>query len=153
MDLIKMVPLSDIVVLRLEIARLSELATELAQKLNMASLKQTSQNVFDKGILVYGNKIKKYIKYDELIMIKAESNYSIIFYKNGHSALTSKTLKYWEERCEVDFLRRTHKSYIINLKMIKSYEILTKNILLEDGHIALYSRSNKKIISELCQPQ
>ena len=153
MTSIKIFPLNDIDLMRLEIERLSGLVGELSQKLHQSALQEASSVGIDSGILVYESKVNKYIKYDELIMIKSESNYSIIFYKNGNSIFTSRTLKYWEERCDVDYLKRVHKSYMINIKMIKSIELKSRTIFLEEGQLALYSRSCKSLISDLKRPQ
>jgi len=149
MNSIKVFPLNDIAAMRLEIERLSDLVVELSHKLHLSSSTSGPNNILNKGILVYENKVKRHIKFEEIIMIKAESNYSIIYYKNGNSIFTSKTLKYWEERSDVDFLKRIHKSFIINCRLIKSFELRTRTILLEDGHTALYSRAYKNIITDI----
>jgi two-component system LytT family response regulator len=151
MNSTKVFQLNDVAMMRLEIERLSALVSELSEKLYQQGSSQPNKSKYDKGILVYENKVNKLIKYEDLIMIKSESNYSILFLRNGSSMLTSKTLKYWEERCNANFLKRVHKSYIINFKMIKSIVFKTKSIQLEDGHTAVYSRSCKNIISELKQ--
>ena len=148
MNTIKMVPLNDYVGMRLEIVRLNELVEELTEKLN-SSIKPSPHHTVDKGVFVYANRVNKFIKHEHIIMIKAESNYSIIYFDNGNSMFTSKTLKYWEERCKVDYLKRIHKSYIINFKKIKSFEPRLKTIVLQDGHSAFYSRTNKNVITNL----
>lgn len=151
MNSTKIFHLNDVAMMRLEIERLSALVSELSEKLHQQGLPLPNKAKYDKGILVYDNKVNRFIKYDDLIMIKSESNYSILFLRNGSSIFTSKTLKYWEERCNADYLKRVHKSYLINIKMIKSIVFKTKSIQLEDGHTAVYSRSCKNIISGLKQ--
>ena len=143
-----MIPLNDYVGMRLEIERLTELVEDLTQKLN-STIKISQNNSLEKGVLVYANGVKRFIKHENIIMIKAEGNYSNIFFERGNALFTSKTLKHWEERCNVDYVKRVHKSYIINTNKIQSFEPKTKTIILDENLKAFSSRQYKSIIASL----
>ena len=79
-------------------------------------------------------------------MIQAESNYSILYLVSGESVFTSKTLKYWQEKCHVPFLQRVHKSYLINVHYITSFVPKTGEVLLKGGLKAHYSAKIRTLI-------
>ena len=148
METIKMVPLNDYVGMRLEIERLNELVVDLTQKLK-STINISPGMCLEKGVFVYENGLNKFIKHEHIIMIKAESNYSIIYFEKGNAMLTSKTLKHWEEKCSVDYLKRVHKSYIININRIQAFEAKTKTIILDESLKAHSSRTFKRVVESL----
>ena len=75
--------------------------------------------------------------------LKAESNYTYLFFKNGSSILISKTLKYAEQIFGNDFIR-VHQSYLINKNEVQCYNRVTGILTLNGGQNILASRSKKK---------
>ncbi len=87
----------------------------------------------------------QYIPLDQVIMIKAESNYSTIYILSGNQIFTSKTVKYWIQKIGLehpDFVR-THRSYLINRNHIKRYIIDTKILVLSNDMYANVARRIK----------
>lgn len=56
-----------------------------------------------------------------IIYMKAEANYSEVYFVDGGKIILSKTLKQLEEKfSQLDFFR-PHKSFLINLKHVKRF--------------------------------
>jgi DNA-binding LytR/AlgR family response regulator len=147
MKSIKMVPISDYVTLKMEVDRLTDLVEELTGKL--ARINLTSHAPLEKGIVVSSGGNSRYIKISDIVMFKAESNYSTIHLIDGSHLFTSKTVKYWTEKCNANFLYRVHKSYLVNARMIESFEASTATIHLKGGHKATYSETGRQLLSGL----
>ena len=71
------------------------------------------------SVLVYNNGIYKRISVNEIIMIKAESNYSYIILENDEKLFTSRTIKHWTNTFNSASLLRIHKTYLVNVNKIK----------------------------------
>jgi two-component system LytT family response regulator len=147
MKSINMVPISDYVALKMEVDRLTGLVEDLTEKLSKSNLNPNTH--LEKGVFVNSNGQSKFIKISEILMVKAESNYSSIYTIDGQCHFTSKTLKYWEENCKAPFLVRTHKTYLINFGKIVHYERSTGKIMLAGNVAAHCSKAGKKILSLL----
>ncbi|MCB0647840.1 MAG: LytTR family transcriptional regulator DNA-binding domain-containing protein [Saprospiraceae bacterium] len=79
----------------------------------------------------------------EIIMVKAESNYSFIHFANGRRLFTSKTLKHWQSCFEGKDFIRIHRSYLINKNFIRKIDRSAKEIFLENDLSASIARSFK----------
>jgi len=144
---IKMVPINDYVALKMEVDRLNDLVLSLSNKLSEGQrVKPEVIHEQEKAIIVSSNNMSHYIKVVDIAMIKAESNYSYICLVNGESLFTSKTLKYWQEKCNASFLNRMHKSYLVNNKCILSFEAKSSKLQLMGGHTASYTESGRKML-------
>jgi two-component system, LytTR family, response regulator len=98
------------------------------QKQNKGQYKVLSQNYFEtsgwdqKRIVINTSKSAYYLKPNEIIMMKAMTAYSEIYTVEGQKILASRNLKYFEEVLEdMPQFFRCHKSFIINLSMVKEY--------------------------------
>ncbi len=56
-----------------------------------------------------------------IINLEAQSNYTMIYFKDHPKLMASRTLKEFEEILPADTFFRTHNSHIINLNFIKRY--------------------------------
>lgn len=73
---------------------------------------------------------KAQIKPDDIILIKADFNYSIFHLLNGKKLTLAKTLLECEYMLETEPFYRPSRSYMINLKhlvKVSEYEVLMKN--------------------------
>jgi DNA-binding LytR/AlgR family response regulator len=59
-----------------------------------------------------------YIDTNTILYIRASSNYSTIYLRNGKSIFTSRTLKYWTEEIKQTNFTRIHSSTLINFSAI-----------------------------------
>lgn len=63
---------------------------------------------------------------DDILYLKAESNYTEIFYKDGSKKLLSNTLKVLEDILPSHRFFRTHKSYVVNAAHITDIVLSTQ---------------------------
>lgn len=112
-----------------------------------AELKVTNYN--NTSVLIYDNGIHKRIDVSDVIMIKAESNYSYIILENNKSIFTSRTIKHWAAEFKNDKLLRVHKSFLINIDKIIEVNRKANKITLADNNLVSYSREMKKIVLNL----
>jgi DNA-binding LytR/AlgR family response regulator len=85
------------------------------------------------------------IIYSEVILLKADINYTQIYLKNGAVYLVATPLK----KMEIQFLNfsffRVHKSYLINLKYVRKPRKELKNIVkMANNHLVCVSRRKKE---------
>lgn len=89
-------------------------------------------------------------KISGIIYCQAQSNYSKIITIDNREILTSKTLKYLEEKLPKEVFFRTHKSYLVNLNYIKSYSKHDNNITcVNNVQIPVSNRQKTNLINVL----
>lgn len=91
------------------------------------------------------------LEMDSILFVKAESNYTIFYMRGGKQLTLGKTLKYFQERMPVTFVR-VHQSYLVNTLHIKKY--LRKDggsLLLEDAHLLPVSKSHKEEVKAILE--
>jgi two-component system LytT family response regulator len=64
----------------------------------------------------------KYVQIDEIIRLQAESNYTHIFLTGNKVFISAKTLKEYDEILQGHQFLRVHKSHLVNLSHIQSYD-------------------------------
>lgn len=79
----------------------------------------------------------------DIIAIEADGAYSKIYLKGNKTIITSKNLKYFDERLlQENSFFRSHRTWIINVTFIESLNKITLNLALDNGIvIAKISRS------------
>jgi DNA-binding LytR/AlgR family response regulator len=76
----------------------------------------------------------------EVVMLQADVNYTVLFFANGTKAIVATTLKSLESRfVPFDFFR-THKSYLVNLRCVHHFLEGTNIIQMTDNHTVTVSR-------------
>jgi len=82
---------------------------------------------------------------DKIVYVKASSNYSLIYDIDGHEIISSKTLKYFENKLMDKGFIRVHSNTLVNIEKING--IKRKNgsytLILEDNIKIPVSRSYK----------
>ena len=89
-----------------------------------------------------------FIPMDEIIMIKAEGNYSHLYLKNGNTVLACMNLKSIQEKLDHYLFVRSHKSFIVNLRSVLSINKANCELYLEKGHVASLSKGYQDDIIE-----
>lgn len=86
-----------------------------------------------------------------IVKLNSERNYTRVYFSDGHTLLSAKTLKEFEGLLAPYQFMRVHQSYIIHLMHIKSY--ISKDggyILMEDGStVPLATRKKSQLLEEL----
>ncbi|MBK8626595.1 MAG: LytTR family transcriptional regulator [Saprospiraceae bacterium] len=87
-------------------------------------------------------------KPEDILYLKAESNYTEIHYLDGSKRLLSKTLKVLENILPPHQFFRVHKSYVVNAAHITDIILSTHEsaVRLIGGHTVPVSRDKKCII-------
>ncbi len=143
----KIVSYNDYIALKMEVERLRIVVSDLTASIRKSRINQHPDPNED-SIMVHIKGSIRYIKKEDIVMIQAESNYSILYLVSGESVFTSKTLKYWQEKCHVPFLQRVHKSYLINVHYITSFVPKTGEVLLQGGLKAHYTANINRLLHD-----
>lgn len=90
---------------------------------------------------------RTHIQPETVVMIQADINYSLIYLLNGNKVIVSTCLKKLENRfAPIDSFARVHKSFIVNLDYLKSYE--EGQFLLENDLKCVVSRRKFKRLKD-----
>lgn len=90
---------------------------------------------------------RTHIQPDTVVMIQADINYSLIYLLNGNKVIVSTCLKKLENRfAPINSFARVHKSFIVNLDYLKSYE--EGQFLLENDLKCVVSRRKFKRLKD-----
>lgn len=90
-------------------------------------------------------------KISQIIYCAADENYTKIYTVCGECILVSRTLKVVEEMLPADHFFRIHKSYLVNMNFVKSYNRIDGHkILLENGvELEIATRRNEEFVKAL----
>ncbi len=58
---------------------------------------------------------------NDVVILEADSNYTLLHLRNGRKMMTSKTMKFFEELLENRGFYRVHHSYMINVSCLGNY--------------------------------
>jgi two-component system LytT family response regulator len=134
----------DIEELKIAIARvdyLSALNTE--KKLKVLQQNLQTKNAINK-IAIHTLDGLLFFNINDIIHLKAQSNYTVIYFLNQQKLTVSRTLKEFEELLPNDIFFRPHHSHIINLNYIKRYiKGDGGQIELQNGNFVDVSRRKK----------
>ncbi len=91
------------------------------------------------------------VRTDSVIYLKAESNYSEVFFADGSVMTLSKTLKRLESLLQPFGFFRPHKSFLINPQHVISMSVYAArpNIMLSNNHQVEISRRKKNDLLEI----
>jgi len=82
---------------------------------------------------------------NQILYLKADSNYTEFYFKDGQKKLFSLTLKRYELKLQGIFIR-VHNSYLVNQKFITRYQAKCSKILLADHTEIPVSRRKKSVL-------
>ncbi len=93
------------------------------------------------------------VKVSDIIYCQADSSYTIVHLLNGKKIITSKLLKLVEDSLPSETFYRIHKSYIVNLNLIKQYIKIDGNqvVLENDIRLDVSDRNKKDFLNKLLQ--
>ena len=93
----------------------------------------------------YVGKEKCYFTQEEVYYLEAEGSYTHIHLKEQRHML-SERLKLWEDKLKSAPMVRIHKSYLINMLHVKSWE--NDSVILTNGTVLPQGRQYKKSAKE-----
>ena len=116
---------------------------QIQQQENLALLKSTLETNKVKKISVIDKGEQHILLVDDISAIEAQESYSII-YTDSKKYMVSKNLKHFETIFkDLPEFFRVHKSWIINLKELKSYSKSELSIQLNNGIVTKLSKYKK----------
>lgn len=91
----------------------------------------------------------EFVEISNIIRIEADSGYSIIYKTNNSKITIPRNLSEIEEQLSNKTFYRTHKSHLINLRYIESYNRKDGKIVMTDGTVAEVSLRKKDEFNDL----
>jgi len=90
-------------------------------------------------------------KVNSILYCEADQNYTKIYMVNGEQILVSKPIRYLEEVLPIDTFFRIHKSHLVNLNFIKSYDRTEGyQVVLDNGaKLDVATRRNQDFLKAL----
>lgn len=72
----------------------------------------------------------EFLKFNSIIYLEAQSNYTKFYLTNNSTIITSKTLKHFEEILPIDLFFRIHKTYLVNMNFIKRFSKIDEFLIV-----------------------
>jgi len=92
----------------------------------------------------------EFIKLRNIVLFKAQRNYTEVYLKSGRTILCSKTLKHFTDTVPSQLFFRSHRSFLINLNEVRS--IKTRDggfLIMSNDEEATITRSKRKELSNV----
>ncbi|WP_053002498.1 LytR/AlgR family response regulator transcription factor [Kordia jejudonensis] len=124
----------------------------------MIATKSTLKNLKDRlhtnQYIRLGTKHKgDYVLKETIIYIEAYENYTWLHLKNGSTMLSCKSIGHYEEKFRDNSFIRVHRSYLINLSHVKSYEKKYRLVYLKGEIVLPISHRRSRSISKMIRNQ
>ena len=87
------------------------------------------------------------IPWHQLVLLEANRAYTLLYLSDGSKITASKPLKHYQAQLALssDFIR-IHRSFLLNINFLKSYQKKTKSAELQDGRKIPVSPDGKKVL-------
>ncbi len=129
-----------------EAVQRAKLKNETDEPMNTNFFKEMAENNSEiTSIVIQTHKGIKTMKINDIIYIKADSNYSIFVLVNGERILASRSLKNFENILINKKFFRCHKAFLINLEQLpNSIQIKDDNLVMSNGDKVIISVRRKE---------
>lgn len=125
--------------------------SKLAESLHPHSGEIPAQDSFSR-LIVPNTEGYIFIDWDDIILIKAEGTYSNIILSGKEKVMATKNLGYFEAALPKNLFFKPHRSYIVHIRKIKSYNRQDGGqILLNNGHAIPIVRNKLEELLTLLQ--
>ena len=114
----------------------------------MQKYKETLNEFIEKNIIINTKAHVYIIKPENILYVKASSNYSKIYDIDGHEIISSKTLKYFVDKLIEKGFIRVHTGTLVNLEKVKGIKKRNGNytLILENDIKIPVSRSYREAL-------
>lgn len=104
------------------------------------------------NIVISDNKKIHAISCGDILRLQSQGGYTIVHAKNNQQFVSSNHLKVILKDLDPKVFFRVHKSHVVNLKEVKTYEKGKGGLItMSDGSIVVVSRRNKSdFLKKLC---
>lgn len=149
----------------IDVEELIDAVNKLEERLQVVSNSSENRESYNESIEEVSNAIRtgvqnkitiahtkgiKIIDQKDIVFVKADSNCSVLYFKDGTKYTDTRTLKTYESVLNNDMFYRVHKSYITNVNCIK--EVISADggyVLLNNGMEIPVSRRRLQAFKEL----
>ena len=109
--------------------------------------RKTLSKFLDNKLVIPTSNYIYIVDLNNILYIKASSNYSMIYDTEGNSVLSSKTLKYYEEYLQNKGFLRVHSGTLINMSKVKGIKRNGMYMIILENDIKIpVSRSYKEAL-------
>ena len=95
---------------------------------------------------LYFFRSRKKILLKEIIMFRADINYTSIYLLSGKILIIPRTIKIFEDLLSEYAFIRTHRAYLVNERHLKEYDFPNNLVKMSNNMIALISRRRKDMV-------
>lgn len=95
----------------------------------------------------------EFLKFNTIIYLEAQSNYTKFYLTDNSTIITAKTLKHFEEILPEDLFFRTHKTYLVNMNFIKRFSKIDEFVveLITGQKLPVSHRKKDEFISKITE--
>lgn len=101
------------------------------------------------SLLIINHKTSLKVRIKDVIFLKGDVNYSIVYLENGKTKTLPHTLKFYEEFLSSHGFLRVHRTFLINPNYIRDYCQEKETLTLKGGHQANISRRRGNVVRKL----
>ena len=101
------------------------------------------------SFLIINHKTSRKVLIKDVIFLKGDINYSIVYLKNDTTKTLPHSLKFYEEFLSIHGFLRVHRAFLINPNFITQYCQEKEMLTLKGGHQATISRRRIGVVRDL----
>ena len=93
------------------------------------------------------------IRAENIVCLEADGNYTHLFTRDGRQFLVSRTLGLYADHLDNQMFVRIHKSYVINVNFLQSFEFQTSRVIKLSGgkEVTVSRRRFKELVAQIMQ--
>jgi DNA-binding LytR/AlgR family response regulator len=110
---------------------------------------KTYQQKGNTALLILNHKTSKKVFIHDVILLKGDVNYTILYLENGKKKLVAHPIKFFEPYLETHGFLRVHRSFMINPDHVKEYNQNEEFLMMTNGQKADISRRKKSVLKQL----
>lgn len=123
-------------------------SSTIEQQLNLLKESYEGDNIQKIALPFNGGLL--FAKISEIVLLEADRVYTDFYLVNGSKITVSKPLKVFEDiLAQRNFMFRAHRSHLINLNYIHSYNRASSTITMENQKIVALARDRKQLFETL----
>jgi len=109
---------------------------------------KTYQQKGNNSLLIINHKTSKKVFIDDVILLKGDVNYTILYLENGKQKLVAHSIKFYEPYLKTHGFLRVHRSYMINPNHVKEHNQIDEYLMMTNGQKADISRRRRFILKD-----
>lgn len=94
---------------------------------------------------------KLQVPLEDIRYLQADINYTIIHTNQQKSIVSATTIKRLNDRIDSNSFIRINKKYVLNRRIIKSYNGTESSVMIDDGQVFILSRRKEKSLKAILE--